>query len=304
MWLHIEAFTFMLFARDTKWTVGSRTARADDTFQDSVDLIFIRHGESTWNDTFNRTKFPPLFAKRLLWSALFEITLMFSGANDSWFYDSPLSEFGLTQAEELKTYLAKNKDDDDVALLLDLDPERKSTVVASNLRRAISTAMVGLWDRINRPSEKLLLQSSLQEISRNVDTMAMTRAGTHPTPSWVDTNHRSTPYAMAMSQKIDPSLNFGNKDLHGTGQQRFFKFSDWAFEEDRGTLICVGHSLYFQKFFREFLPQSVEHDCKKRKMVNCGVVKCTLRRAIDNSGEAKFSVDPESIKVIYGGFKK
>ena len=99
LWLHIEAFTYGLLAKDGKWKskkISTAEAAAED-WDETVDLIFVRHGESTWNDTFNRTKFPPLFAKRLLYSALMEISLIISGNQDSWFYDSPLSELGLEQ---------------------------------------------------------------------------------------------------------------------------------------------------------------------------------------------------------------
>jgi len=49
-------------------------------------------------------------------------------------------------------------------------------------------------------------------------------------------------------------------------------FNKWAFEEDRGTLICVGHSLWFRNYFREFLPETFQHDCKAKKMMNCAWV--------------------------------
>ena len=105
LWLHIEAFTYGLLAKDGKWKSKKITAdeAASDDWDQTIELIFIRHGESTWNDTFNRTKFPPLFAKRLLYSALMEISLIISGNQDSWFYDSPLSELGLEQVASRPT---------------------------------------------------------------------------------------------------------------------------------------------------------------------------------------------------------
>ena len=50
-------------------------------------LYFVRHGESMWNVTFNRSKL--LFIPRLAYSCLFEIYLAIT-TGDSWFYDSPL----------------------------------------------------------------------------------------------------------------------------------------------------------------------------------------------------------------------
>ena len=54
-------------------------------------------------------------------------------------------------------------------------------------------------------------------------------------------------------------------------------FNKWAFEEDRGTLICVGHSLWFRNYFREFLPETFQHDCKAKKMMNCAWVLNPIR---------------------------
>jgi hypothetical protein len=46
-------------------------------------LIFIRHGESTWNDTFNKSKLPWYFLPRLIYSSLYELSLIF--VRDSWY---------------------------------------------------------------------------------------------------------------------------------------------------------------------------------------------------------------------------
>jgi len=55
---------------------------------------FVRHGESTWNDTFNKGKHRSWFAffvgyiPGLIKSILYELYLLLSGKMDSWFYDS------------------------------------------------------------------------------------------------------------------------------------------------------------------------------------------------------------------------
>jgi len=305
LWLHIEAFTYGLLAKDGKWKSKKITAdeAASDDWDQTIELIFIRHGESTWNDTFNRTKFPPLFAKRLLYSALMEISLIISGNQDSWFYDSPLSELGLEQAEEMRKFLKENKNSSDgCRVLLDEDPEKKSTIVVSNLRRAISTAMCGLWDRISVSPRKCIVHSALQEVSRNPDTLSITPAGTVPIPSWVDLKHTQAPFAAKFPEKLDPVHNYGNKDIQSNGRKRMMTFNKWAFEEDRGTLICVGHSLWFRNYFREFLPETFQHDCKAKKMMNCAAIGLTLRVSNQN-GEPVYSIDPNSVQTIYLGFK-
>jgi hypothetical protein len=62
-----------------------------------MDFVFVRHGESTWNTTFNRSKLPWKFIPRLLDAAFKEIMLIITGQQDSWFIDSPLSDLGLEQ---------------------------------------------------------------------------------------------------------------------------------------------------------------------------------------------------------------
>ena len=52
-----------------------------------LQLYFLRHGESTWNVTFNRMK--ALFLFRLAYACIYETYLAIT-TGDSWFLDSPL----------------------------------------------------------------------------------------------------------------------------------------------------------------------------------------------------------------------
>ena len=61
-------------------------------------------------------------------------------------------------------------------------------------------------------------------------------------------------------------------------------------------LVVAGRSLWFQSFFREYLPAEAEHDGKRFKVANGGVVACVLER-----GSLDF-VRPESIKAVHKGF--
>jgi hypothetical protein len=49
----------------------------------------------------------------------------------------------------------------------------KSIVVSSNLRRCLATGAIGLWSRLQRTHERIYVMSSMQECSRNVDTLAV-----------------------------------------------------------------------------------------------------------------------------------
>ena len=98
---------------------------------------------------------------------------------DSSFLDSPLNIEGFEQAQELSRFLQKP------SLSVALSKEQQlisniqsqsnvsSVIVVSNLRRAIATTTVAFYPRLQQTNEKILILSSLQEISRNVDTYAL-----------------------------------------------------------------------------------------------------------------------------------
>ena len=51
-----------------------------------------------------------------------------------------------------------------------IDASNNSIVVTSNLRRAISTAVIALWDRFGANKECVHILPCLQELGMNVDT--------------------------------------------------------------------------------------------------------------------------------------
>ena len=59
-------------------------------------IVFIRHGESDWNEMFNKGFWPIGFTYRVLRGVIRE--LLFFATTDSVFYDSPLSQEGVDQA--------------------------------------------------------------------------------------------------------------------------------------------------------------------------------------------------------------
>ena len=96
--LLIQAVIFRFFGKDMKWAATPDVATFIQAAQSRREklqkkrLIFIRHGESTWNDTFNRSLNPIKFIPRLVYALMMELNLFVTGQCDSWFYDSPLSE--------------------------------------------------------------------------------------------------------------------------------------------------------------------------------------------------------------------
>ena len=292
--------SFLVLSRDN---IGAREAAAaaraaDEPFvggsEREVRLIFVRHGESVWNYVFNRG-FGPSFLVRLVRVTLHELCLL--PFDDSAYIDSPLSELGLEQCEALRSFLGRPCVDpaarSDFAALT--SGESYSLVVSSQLRRAASTVAIALSERLRRSAEPVVLASALQEISRNFDTMALAAAAGTP-------RRDAALEVLAPGARFDGSANEGNKSLSFRGLDRVQAFAKWAAERPERTIIVGGHSLWFRSFFAVFLPASVEHLAKKRKIVNCGVVGLTLQVGRGRDGRERYRVDPTSIGVVYGGF--
>jgi hypothetical protein len=265
-------------------------------------VIFIRHGESDWNDVFNKGFGPSIFLR--LGRAMIKEFFML-GSMDSIFLDSPLNKEGIEQAQELEKFLFQNEIgsyDSSVADHISIlrGAKENSVVVSSNLRRAIATTTLGLWSRLKRKGEKILVLSCLQEISRNVDTKALSG------PNEIPDMSRLT---LSLGDTFDPQSvynvdeNFGNKSLTFTGINRMKSFAEWSFKRKESTIIVGGHSLWFKAFFNTFLPFSVDHISKQKKMVNSGVIGFYVYRAIGADGMPIYKIDPDSIVEVYGGFE-
>jgi hypothetical protein len=97
---------------------------------------------------------------------------------DSTFLDSPLNSDGIEQALELRRFLYSiNEGDKLYEIAAILRGEKSTSVIASStLRRAIATTALVLWPRLEKKNEKICLLSNLQEISRNIDTRALSSA--------------------------------------------------------------------------------------------------------------------------------
>ena len=300
-------------------------------------VILIRHGESTWNDTFNagdrnKVQFVLFFIPNLLYAIVMESYFFVSGKDsESWFFDSALSAKGVRQSEGLRKFLKKEKmrlgsnggkssakgEERAIQLLLALNEESSpsSHVVSSNLRRAISTAAIGLADRFassvvaskskSGEDDEILLLPCLQEISRNPDALSILppRGVAHPT--WCDATIPGLPVS-SFSSMIDTKLHTGNKSLKSNGLIRLKQFCQDMFDDEKlpkSTIIAAGHSLFYRSFFQVFLPRGVEHIGKKKKIVNGGVVMFTLREATSEK-KKEYMIDPSSIVVVYSGFGK
>ncbi|KAJ1456110.1 histidine phosphatase superfamily [Pelagophyceae sp. CCMP2097] len=298
----------MVAGKDKKWKKKGRPDPALVAFakdKKTKRLIFIRHGESEWNLIFNVGW--KIFVPFKAVAALVRETLMFLRLeDDSVLYDSPLNEEGLKQARELDHLL--NAYDSTSPGFADVEAlrgssDRTSVVTSSNLRRAAQTVQLALATRLEKhPKEKVHILTALQEISTNIDTLAITLPFAAPVLGGVP-RHLATP------DRFDVSCNSGNKLLGGRGLQRLQGFSEWVFKRDEDVIIVGGHSLYFRYFFREFLPAgSNPLGARDSKVANGGIVSLTLERGTVDSGElnvapqVQYRIVPESICEVVLGF--
>ena len=224
---------------------------------------------------------------------------------DSVFMDSPLSEVGAHQAQELQKFVETGENELSEVLR---GNEGDSVLVASNLRRGLSTLTIGMWERLKRTQEKILVLSSLQEITFNVDGVALAKPGQPPQLSDTEMSAiygdgSKTAAEFDPDRYFDCSLNGGNKAVFTTGIERMQQFCDWSFGQKAETIIVGGHSLYFRSFLKTFLPKDSKHMSKTSKIQNCAVLSLTLQKGTKNN-KTWYAVDENSIKIEYRDYEE
>jgi hypothetical protein len=335
--LFLSALQYLALCNDKKWKAPAADPASffPDTKKDDVaiisgkkveskTIIFVRHGESTWNDTFNKgdrstVTFLLGFIPGLCYAVAVEYVFWLRGlASESWFYDSPLSDKGKRQAASVQTFLRQDpayltpKEAGLVKLLQggDCEPSRDETsrkascssqLVSSNLRRAIATMAIGFQDRFDQRYDRdiMLILPCLQEISRNPDALSITPPYGEVVPAWTDPYDIQAIY----ETQVDTSKHTGNKPVDSNGLKRLQEFCRIVFQDvAKDCVIAAGHSLWFRSFFRTFLPTSSNHVSKTKKLVNGGVVGFTLQRIELADSAYEYMIDPTSIVVLHGGF--
>lgn len=184
-----------------------------------------------------------MFIFRLLSAMWEEFKMLLS--MDSKFLDSPLNHEGIEQALELRKFLENPKHPectDDMKELLSIIQGDcgHSVMVTSSLRRAIATTTLALWPRIKKKKEKMYILSSLQEISRNVDTRALSGPKEIPDVPF----SRIAGHCKFDDKSFDPELvfdaseNFGNKPRTFYGIKRLKAFNEWVFQREESVVIA------------------------------------------------------------------
>lgn len=289
----------LMFSTDKKWKKQPDPAMLTGSEEFSKRIIFIRHGESAWNLVFNKgfnSTFPKRMGDALRNEASMATTL------DSVFVDSPLDGEGCEQAQSLQDFVEKAEDTPLVKILR--GSEGNSVICSSNLRRALSTTTIGLWERLRRTQEKVHVLSSLQEITFNIDGVALAKPGTAPQLSHVELAALGSDLkSFEADRYYDCSEQNGDKEIQGSGIDRMYEYCNWCFERKEPVIIAGGHSLYFRAFFQTFLAHESAHTAKKHKMENAAVVAFTLFKGTKN-GKVMYKIDEASIEAMYLGFEE
>mmetsp|Transcript_18928 Transcript_18928/g.39381 ORF Transcript_18928/g.39381 Transcript_18928/m.39381 type:complete len:174 (+) Transcript_18928:217-738(+) len=165
--------------------------------------------------------------------------------------------------------------------------------------------MICLSPRLLKTSpqkDKIVLMTSLQEISRNVDTLALTPARSLPQVPAAEAAMRNMGDLMShfYRTRLEKRWNEGNKTIKRKAYKRQEQFVSWVFDQTDNTdcIIVCGHSLWFREFFKSYLPKACVHVAKTSKMVNCGVVAFDLYK-----DSQVLRINPDSVKEVYGGFE-
>jgi len=305
--LYVEGIVFMVICSENKGLKPEKNpdpANMKDMETTTKKIIFIRHGESDWNDIFNKGKNLGLFVR--LFKAMWRELKLYP-TKDSVFLDSPLNADGIEQAKKLREFIFDKNPDTAMSpgvkeAIQSLRGEGPpSIVVSSNLRRALQTTTVALWPRIEQKGDKISIVSSCQEISRNIDTKALASRKEIPDLSRL-AGHCAADGSFDAPSVYDATDNMGNKTTGFTGLKRMKRFNEWAFARKEDTIIVGGHSLWFKSFFKVFLDHSSTHVCKSKKIVNSGVVTFVLHRATDSKGDPIYRVEEDTLEVVDGGF--
>ena len=273
------------------------------------DVVFIRHGESTWNEIFNQGKGPGRFLwmpVRLALGIVREVMAFLSP--ESIFLDSPLSSKGIQQAVEIHDALRCSVEH---AELVEVVNRTNSVVCSSNLIRAVETVTIALADRLAETGEQIFIRSELQEISRNLDAVAL--APPQSCPLLPALAKAQSGAKLDFRNLYNADGNKGNKAVLGHPRHRIARFAAFCFGDDKvqgleclrkakSTVIVAGHSLWFKTFFRMYMDKNARHDAKNRKISNAGIVTFTLERG-NVGGRMLYRIRPDTIRILRGHFQ-
>ncbi|SBS87697.1 conserved Plasmodium protein, unknown function [Plasmodium ovale curtisi] len=158
-----------------------------------------------------------------------------------------------------------------------------STILCSDLRRAISSCFISFYNRVNKNNEPIHVMNSLQEISRNPDCVSLFPFHKYEyiTTDIEDFLHKDV--ETLCKKNIIYTNNFS--------KNKFIDTLSYVFNNDNNIFIIFGHSLWFRLFFNYFLKQP--HKAKTNKIKNSGIIVFNIMSYYQR-GNIKYEIEPDS----------
>ncbi|CAA9990513.1 conserved Plasmodium protein, unknown function [Plasmodium knowlesi strain H] len=166
-----------------------------------------------------------------------------------------------------------------------------SAILCSDLRRAISSCFIALYNRINKNNEPIQVLNSLQEISRNPDCVSLF--------DFHDNKYISTDVEKFVHKDVEKNCVKNIRIKRNFVNNKFLDTLSYIFNNDKNIFIIFGHSLWFLLFFKYFLKQP--HKAKTHKMQNSGIVVFNIIK-YDQDNKVNYEIEKDSVRVLYKGF--
>ncbi|GIX63563.1 uncharacterized protein BcabD6B2_29980 [Babesia caballi] len=256
--------------------------------------------QSVWNLTFMR----PWNVIALLFRTvrLAAIELCFAFTNDTFLFDSPLSMKGINQALELSKELSHldGPESNDLKALTH-ESTQSSVIFTSNLRRAQSTVVLALHDRLNRTGETIQVCNELEEVVSHADCVALStnlQCSTIPLLEVMMVPDIAKMYSRTLQHTKGPGVS------HLSVYEKMLRFNERVFRQNEDTIIVCGHSRWLRNYLGIFLPAgSTDVEYRGKKIGNVDTLKFDLTRREFKNGDVCYVVDPESVKLVYKNAK-
>lgn len=186
------------------------------------------------------------------------------------------------------------------------------TVISSNLRRSISTALIAFRPWLSRTASqdskrtrKIVVVPSMQESTCNFDGMSLAGRNRASEVSQLEKLCGESTMTQMYTMNLDTTLCVEESWFRCADPlaEKMTNFATWVFDDCKtDNVAAVGHSIWIQRFFNFFLPVGCEHAGQKKKVVNCGAL-CLEFLDMRKGSVREFRIDPKSITMVYGGFK-
>lgn len=260
-------------------------------------VYFIRHGQSAWNHTFDKSRGLLRVLLSTIQLVFFEV--VFAVTNDSFMFDTPLSTRGINQALELAKNISESNGlikENIRKVLMDEEGSNNIKLYTSNLRRAQSTLMLALQKRISEKKERVTVLGELEETVGNPDCVSLyTNFGCSTAP------------CMEVMMVADKVKKYSDILLPGdvasayslSLYEKMLQFNNRIFHEKEQTLIVCGHSRWIRYYMSIFLPQASNLEYKNRKIGNVDMLRFDVYRKQLNNGDHFYMVDEASVELVY-----